>query len=86
MKFSPDNSLKHHSCLAGVEGWEFVGGFNRTTPQVRHDVSVINRYVKNIFSEVEQSVGGPKLRDDVTAFLERYGCKHYIKEDLRSVS
>ena len=32
---------------------------------------------------VEQSVKWPKFRDDATALLEHYGCKHYIKEDLR---
>ena len=35
---------------------------------------------------VEQSVDGPKFRDDATALLERYGCKCYIKEDLRKAS
>ena len=35
---------------------------------------------------VEQSVDGPKFRDDATALFERYGCKCYIKEDLRKAS
>ena len=35
---------------------------------------------------VEQSALGPKFRDDATALLEHYGCKHYIKEDLRKAS
>ena len=35
---------------------------------------------------VEQSVDWPKFRDDATALLERYGCKYYIKEDLRKAS
>ena len=35
---------------------------------------------------VEQSVGWPKFRDDTTALLEHYGCKYYIKEDLRKAS
>ena len=35
---------------------------------------------------VEQSVDWPKFRDDATAFLERHGCKYYIKEDLRKAS
>ena len=35
---------------------------------------------------VEQSVGWPKFRDDATALLEHYGCKYYIKEDLRKAS
>ena len=35
---------------------------------------------------VEQSVDGPKFRDDATALLEHYGCKYYIKEDLRKAS
>ena len=32
---------------------------------------------------VEQSVNWPKFRDEETALLEHYGCKYYIKEDLR---
>ena len=35
---------------------------------------------------VEQSALGPKFRDDATALLEHYGCKYYIKEDLRKAS
>ena len=35
---------------------------------------------------VEQSVNGPKFRDDATALLEHNGCKYYIKEDLRKAS
>ena len=35
---------------------------------------------------VEQSVDWPKFRKDATALLERYGCKYYIKEDLRKAS
>ena len=35
---------------------------------------------------VEQSVDWPKFRDDATALLEHYGCKYYIKEDLRKAS
>ena len=35
---------------------------------------------------VEQSVVCPKFRDDATALLEHYGCKYYIKEDLRKAS
>ena len=35
---------------------------------------------------VEQSVDGPKFRNDVTALLEHDGCKYYIKEDLRKAS
>ena len=35
---------------------------------------------------VEQSVNGPKFRDDATALLEHDGCKYYIKEDLRKES
>ena len=35
---------------------------------------------------VEQSVDWPKFRDDAIAFLEHYGCKYYIKEDLRKAS
>ena len=35
---------------------------------------------------VEQSVNGPKFRNAATALLEHYGCKYYIKEDLRMVS
>ena len=35
---------------------------------------------------VEQSVVWPKFRDDATALLEHYGCKHYIKENLRKAS
>ena len=36
--------------------------------------------------EVEQKVDWPKFRGDATALLERYGCKYYIKEDLRKAS
>ena len=32
---------------------------------------------------VEQSVDWPKFRAAATALLEHYGCKYYIKEDLR---
>ena len=35
---------------------------------------------------VEQSVDGPKFRDDAIALLEHYGCEYYIKEDLRKAS
>ena len=35
---------------------------------------------------VEQSVDWPKFQDDATALLEHYGCKYYIKEDLRKAS
>ena len=35
---------------------------------------------------VEQSVDWLKFRDDATALLEHYGCKYYIKEDLRKAS
>ena len=35
---------------------------------------------------VEQSVDWPKFRDDATALLEHYGCKYYIKENLRKTS
>ena len=35
---------------------------------------------------VEQSVDWPKFHDDATALLEHYGCKYYIKEDLRKAS
>ena len=35
---------------------------------------------------VEQSALGPKFRDDATALVERYGCKHYIREYLRKAS
>ena len=35
---------------------------------------------------VEQSVDWPKFRDDATALLEHYGCKYYLKEDLRKAS
>ena len=35
---------------------------------------------------VEQSALGPKFRVAATALLEHYGCKHYIKEDLRKAS
>ena len=35
---------------------------------------------------VEQSALGSKFRDDATALLEHYGCKYYIKEDLRKAS
>ena len=35
---------------------------------------------------VEQSVDWPKFRDNATALLEHYGCKYYIKEDLRKAS
>ena len=35
---------------------------------------------------VEQSVDWPKFRAAATALLEHYGCKYYIKEDLRKVS
>ena len=35
---------------------------------------------------VEQSALGPKFRDDAIALLEHYGCKDYIKEDLRKAS
>ena len=35
---------------------------------------------------VEQSVDWPKFRADATALLEHYGCKYYIKEDLRKAS
>ena len=35
---------------------------------------------------VEQSADEPKFRDDATALLEHYGCKYYIKEDLRKAS
>ena len=35
---------------------------------------------------VEQSVDWPKFRKDATALLEHYGCKYYIKEDLRKAS
>ena len=35
---------------------------------------------------VEQFVDWPKFRDDATALLEHYGCKYYIKEDLRKAS
>ena len=35
---------------------------------------------------VEQSVDWPKFRAAATALLEHYGCKYYIKEDLRKAS
>ena len=35
---------------------------------------------------VEQSVDWPKFRNDATALLGHYGCKYYIKEDLRKAS
>ena len=35
---------------------------------------------------VEQSVDWPKSRDGATALLKHYGCKYYIKEDLRKAS
>ena len=35
---------------------------------------------------VEQSVSWPEFRDDAIALLEYYGCRYYIKEDLRKVS
>ena len=35
---------------------------------------------------VEQSVDWPRFRDAATTLLEHYGCKYYIKEDLRKVS
>ena len=35
---------------------------------------------------VEQSVDWPKFRAAATALLEHYGCKYYIKEDLRKES
>ena len=35
---------------------------------------------------VEQSALGPKFRAAATALLEHYGCKYYIKEDLRKAS
>ena len=35
---------------------------------------------------VKQSADGPKFRDDATALLEHYGCKHCIKEVLRKAS
>ena len=35
---------------------------------------------------VEQSVNWSKFRDDATALLDHYGCKDYIKEDMRKAS
>ena len=35
---------------------------------------------------VEQSALGPKFRAAATVLLEHYGCKYYIKEDLRKAS
>ena len=35
---------------------------------------------------VEQSVDWPRFRAAATALLEHYGCKYYIKEDLRKAS
>ena len=35
---------------------------------------------------VEQSALGPRFRAAATALLEHYGCKYYIKEDLRKAS
>ena len=35
---------------------------------------------------VEQSTLGPKFRAAAIALLEHYGCKYYIKEDLRKAS
>ena len=35
---------------------------------------------------VEQSALGPKFRAAAIALLEHYGCKYYIKEDLRKAS
>ena len=35
---------------------------------------------------VKQSVDWSKFRDAATALLEHYGCKYYIKEDLRKAS
>ena len=35
---------------------------------------------------VEQSVDWPRFRAAATALLEHYGCKYYIKENLRKTS
>ena len=35
---------------------------------------------------VEQSVDWPRFDDAATTLLEHYGCKYYIKEDLRKAS
>ena len=35
---------------------------------------------------VEKSALGPEFRDAATALLDHYGCKNYIKEDLRKAS
>lgn len=41
---------------------------------------------KSVAMNAEQSVDGPKFRDDATALLEHDGCKYCIKEDLRKAS
>ena len=35
---------------------------------------------------VELAVDWPRFRDAATALLKHYGCKYYIKEDLRKAS
>ena len=40
----------------------------------------------NHHKAVEQSALGPEFRAAATALLEHYGCKYYIKEDLRKAS
>ena len=61
----------------------------RTDRQIRkaHDYVDFWKVGKlNHNKAVEQSVDWPKFRDDATALLEHYGCKYYIKEDLRKAS
>ena len=67
---------------------------------VREEVQRADKQIRNAHADVdfwkvgrlnrnkavEQSALGPKFRDDATALLEHYGCKYYIKEDLRKAS
>ena len=69
MKFSPDNSLKHHSCLAGVEGWEFVVGLNRGVAFECREADVFGHTYGWLFDDLEREIGRARTP---TAPLRRF--------------
>ena len=57
MKFSPDNSLKPHSRLVGVEGGEFVGGLNGGAASECRVADVFGHTYGWLFEALEREIG-----------------------------
>ena len=63
-----------------------VDGLYRSVRNAHDYVEFLKVGKLNHNQAVEQSALGPKFRAAAIALLERYGCKHYIREDLRKAS